>query len=259
MDSTVSSIVRAPRDVGELQYGLELQSAVLRERGQPGPALEAARRFHRVVDSVAGRPSRDPFVRLPEALALLELGATDPRAARAAAKLFNDMATMPMYSEPRMARHRVWMWTHEASALALAGDTAALPGLARRIEEQSLLSAYGRDQRMPFYVTGLLLEARRDWLGAAEAYRRAIWSPTENHVSPRLARALLASGRPAEAIPVLQSWLRGPLDAANQYVRRSEVHRLLGEAFQKLNRQDSASAHYAWVRGAGRPAPSGAQ
>lgn len=146
-----------------------------------------------------------------------------------------------------MARHRVWMWTHEATALAVAGDTTALPALERRIAEMALRSAYGRDWRMPYYVQGLLFEARRDWPRAADAYRRAIWSPAENHVAPRLARALLLSGRPNEAVGALQPWLRGPLDAANQYVRRTEAHQLLGDAFAQLGREDSAAVHHAWA------------
>jgi thioredoxin-like negative regulator of GroEL len=157
------------------------------------------------------------------------------------------MAAMPGYPDLRMARHRVWMWTHQATALALAGDTSALPALERRIAEMARLSAYGRDWRMPYYVQGLSFEARRDWPRAADAYRRAIWSPAENHIAPRLARVLLVSGRPNEAVGVLQPWLRGPLDAANQYARRTEAHQLLGDAFAQLGRQDSAAVHHAWA------------
>jgi hypothetical protein len=63
---------------------------------------------------------------------------------------------------------------------------------------------------------------------------------------------LLMTGRPADAVRVLQAWLRGPLDAANQYVRRADVHQLLGDAFTQLGRQDSAAVHHAWVRRAGQ-------
>jgi hypothetical protein len=235
-----------------LHYGLLVRSDARRETGRPDEALRVARRFRRSADSVAGAASTDPFARLPEALALLELGRTDRSSARAAAAMFDSMAAMPGYPELRMARHRVWMWTHRATALALAGDTAELPALERRIAETARLSAYGRDWRMPSYVQGLLFEARKDWSRAADAYGQAIWSPTENHVAPRLARMLLMTGRPADAVRVLQAWLRGPLDAANQYVRRADVHQLLGDAFTQLGRQDSAAVHHAWARRAGQ-------
>jgi DNA-binding SARP family transcriptional activator len=247
LDSIAEQMVRAPEDLGEMHVGLQLKSDALREAGRLDSALGVARRFRRSADSSSGGGHTNPFNRLPEALALLELGRTDRRAARAAAALFDSMAAMPGYPELRMARHRVWMWTHQATALALAGDTAALPALEQRIAEMARFSAYGRDWRMPYYVQGLLFEARRDWPRAADAYRRAIWSPVENHVAPRLARMLLLSGRPNEAVGVLQPWLRGPLDAANQYVRRAEAHQLLGDAFAQLGRQDSAAVHHAWV------------
>jgi hypothetical protein len=247
LDSIAGEIVRAPEDVSELQFGLQAQSDIFRESGRLVDALRAARRFRELADSVNGGHSTDPFTYLTEALALLELGRTDPRSARAAAALFDTMAAMPAYPERRMARHRVWMWTHRATALAYAGDTAELPALEQRIADMARSSAYGRDWRMPSYVQGLLFEARHDWTRAAEAYRRAIWSPTENHVAPRLARVLLANGKPAEAIAPLQAWLRGPLDAANQYVPRSEVHRLLGDAFERIGKHDSAAVHRAWV------------
>lgn len=246
LDSIADQIIRGAEDSGELRYGLLVRSDALREAGRPAEALRIARRFRQSSDSAQGGHSRDPFVLLHEALALLELGRTDPRAAREAAAVFDSMAAMPGYPELRMARHRVWMWTHRATALAIAGDTAELPALERRIAEMARRSAYGRDWRMPYYVQGLLYEARRDWPRAADAYRRAIWSPTENHVAPRLARALLVTGQPAEAVRVLQAWLRGPLDAANQYVRRAEAHRLLGDAFASVGRQDSAAVHHNW-------------
>ena len=247
VDSIANHLIRAAEDPGELHYGLQVQSDILREAGRADAALRVARRFYHSADSLAGGHVTDPFARLPEALALLELGRTNRSSARAAAALFDSMAATPGYPELRMARHRVWMWTHRATALALAGDTAELPGLERRIAEMARRSAYGRDWRMPYYVQGLLFEAREDWPRAADAYRRAIWSPTENHIAPRLAHVLLKSGQPAEAVRALEPWLRGPLDAANQYVRRSEAHQLLGDAFAQLGQRDSAAVHHDWV------------
>lgn len=248
LDSIAGAIVRLAQDPAERLYGLTWQATLKRESGRPAEALRLGRRARRLTYSLSGGSTTHAFVLLPEALALLELGRHDPNAARAAALLFDSMAAMPTYPEPRMARHRVWMWTHQATALFLARDTSMLPALERRIAEMARRSSYGRDGKMADYARGLLLEARGDWNGAAEAYARSIWSPTENHVAPRLAQALIMSGRPAEAIPVLHSWLRGPLDAANQYVPLAWGHLALADAFAATGLSDSAGWHYRWVR-----------
>ena len=248
LDSLATAMLHASQDPYERYDAVRWRATVEREAGRPASSLRAARQTRRLSDSLAGGKTANAFVLLPEALALLEMGRHDPRAARAAAAVFDTMARMPSFPEPRMARHRVWMWTHQATALALAGDTGALPDLERRIAEAARRSAYGRDKRMPAYVHGLLLEARGDHRGAAAQFAQAIWSPTENHVAERLGGALLRSGRANEAVAVLQSWLRGPLDAANQYVSRAWVHLALAEAFTAAGRRDSAAWHYRWVR-----------
>jgi tetratricopeptide (TPR) repeat protein len=118
-------------------------------------------------------------------------------------------------------------------------------------------SSYGRDRRLRSYVTGLLLEARGDWEGARRAYEQAVWSPTENLAAARLARAALRTGRPRDATRVLEAYLRGPLDAANQYVPRWEVHQLLGEAYAALDLPARARPHYEWAeRALARSEPS---
>jgi hypothetical protein len=142
------------------------------------------------------------------------------------------------------------MWSHVATARARAGDTAALPALEERIARMAARSSYGRDRRLPYYVRGLLEEARGNWEAARLAYTAAVWSPTENLVAPALARAALRTGRPADAVRALEAYLRGPLDAANQYVPRWEAHRLLGDAYAASGYQARARAHYDWVRGA---------
>jgi hypothetical protein len=248
LDSLAAITLDQAQDPVERYSGLIWQATLMRETGRPAESLRLAQQARRISDSLNGGRTAHAFVLLPEALALLELGRHDRTAARGAAAVFDTMARMPAYPEPRMARHRVWMWTHRATAFALAGDTGRLPDLERRITEASRLSSYGRDRLMPDYVRGLLLEARGDWAGAAGAYARSIWSPTENHIAPRLAVALLKSGRPAEAIPVLQSWLRGPLDAANQYAPLAWGHLALAEAFAATGQADSAAWHSRWVR-----------
>jgi tetratricopeptide (TPR) repeat protein len=246
-DSIVTKLLRYAENPLERLDGLSWQASLLRETSRPRESLRVARQARHLSDSLNGGKTAHAFVMLPEALALLDLGVSDPASARAASAVFDSMAGMPTYPEPRMARHRVWMWTHQATALARARDTAALPALEQRIAETARLSSYGRDRKMPFYVRGLLLEARKDWAGAAAAYSQAIWSPTDNHVAPILAHALLESGQPARAIPVLHAWLRGPLDAANQYVPRASAHQALAEAFAATGQADSAAVHRAWV------------
>ena len=247
LDSLATTMLHASQDPQERYEALRWRATIEREAGRIERSLRAAREARRLSDSLSGGKTGHAFVLLPEALALLERGRHDRRAAQAAAAVFDTMARMASFPEPRMARHRVWMWTHKATALALAGDTASLPELERRITDAARHSAYGRDKKMPAYVRGLLLEARGDQRGAAAYLAEAIWSPTENHVSPRLGALLVRSGRAVEAIPVLQAWLRGPLDAANQYVSRAWAHLALAEAFSAVGQQDSAAWHSRWV------------
>lgn len=246
LDSILSAKLAVARGPESRQPILERLVLTRREAGRPASAFGLAIELARLVPAALART--EAFLHLQRALTLLELGREEARFARSAAALFDSMARMPAYDEPRMARHRVWMWTHQATALARAGDTAALPGFAGRIADMALRSSYGRDRRLHFYVSGLLLEAREDWEGARNAFAASVWSPTENLAAARLGRAALRSGRPREAVQVLQAYLRGPLDAANQYVPRWEVHQLLAEAYAALRISDSARVHSQWVR-----------
>ena len=246
LDSVLSRQLEVARFSEQRPGLLERLIGVRREGGRPRSALALAEEYDRLHSPAVRRTA--PFAHLQRVLTLLELGRSNPSHALAARALFDSMAQMPGYDEPRMARHRAWMWTHVATAAAEAGDTGALGELSNRIAAMAQRSAYGRDRRLHWYVIGLLREARGDWEQARIAYAAALWSPTDNHVAPRLARAALETGRPQDAIRALAPYLRGPLDASNQYLPRWRVHRLMGDAWRAAGFPDSARAHDAWVR-----------
>lgn len=95
-----------------------------------------------------------------------------------------------------------------------------------------------------------------DWAGAADAFRKAIFSPTLGYTrsSLELGCALLHLSRGAEAVAVLQPTLRSFTDGSNLYANRTELHEMLGAAWAAAGRPDSARAHYqivasAWANG----------
>ena len=144
------------------------------------------------------------------------------------------------------------MLTHAATAYAAAGDTAPLVRLAAAVEDYGRRTSSGRDRRLHHYVRALLLEARHDWAGAEAELRLAISSPNLGftRINLELARTLVAQRRAREAIPVLQSALRGGLEASNYYVTHPELHEALGRAFVLAGQPDSARVHQAAVSAA---------
>ncbi|HEY6091606.1 MAG TPA: BTAD domain-containing putative transcriptional regulator [Gemmatimonadales bacterium] len=218
----------------------------LRAQGRLREALAVARAARRRVETKA-RNHPDPSFAQPEAIVLFESGQW-----REAAELFAAIADSPGVRSdlrPRIARNRAWNLTHTATALAAAGDTAALAMLADSVQHEGARSAYGRDPLLHHYIRGLLLSARGRTAEAANEYRTAIFSTTAGYTRANyeLARALLVLRRPDEAIAVLQPALRGSLEASNAYVTHTELHELLAEAFDAAHRPDSAAAHYARV------------
>jgi tetratricopeptide (TPR) repeat protein len=144
------------------------------------------------------------------------------------------------------ARRRAWNLTHLATALMAARDTGRIPSLADTLELLGKASAFGRDGLLHHYVRGLLLEARQHPESAAVELRRAIYSPTIGYtrVNYELGKLLIRLRRPREAIATLQPSLRGGLEASNLYVTRSDLHELLGQAWEQERRGDSATVHY---------------
>jgi len=215
---------------------------VLRDEGRLTEALESARGA-RADRNYPIAPGTAPPSALHQGQVLFESGRYG--AARA---LFDSTAgwAAPSQDEFQRARTKLWAMTHGADALAAAGDTTGLAVRADSIEMLSRLSAHGRDHRLHHHVRALLLRARGDTAGAIREFRAAIYSPNLGYTRTNLelGRLLLATGRPKEAVDVLQPALRGAIEGSNLYVTRTELHELLAQAYAGALMADSAAAHY---------------
>ncbi len=155
-------------------------------------------------------------------------------------------------AEGMRARWLAWHSTLAATAFAAAGDTASVRRLADTVATWGARSLYGRDQRLHHFLRGLLFAAEGRDAEAVGEYRRAMHSPSLGYtrINLELARSLLRLDRPGEAVPVLQAALRGEVDASNLYVTRTELHEVLGEAFERSGDGDSARVHWRAVASA---------
>ncbi len=224
-----------------------------RYQGRHAEALRVARQYRSMLQDAPTTGHPPVWSAVLEAQVHFELGNH-----RAADALWSEMAASPyeLDSPSRTARNRAWTLTHASAAVAAAGDTGRLIRLADTIEAAGRLSAYGRDPRLHHHVRGLLHGQRGDLDSALTAHRRSLFSTTSGHgrINLELGRTLLALDRPREAADVLTAALRGPLDAANLYVSRSDLHELAGHAWEAAGRPDRAAVHYRWLAGAWRHA-----
>ena len=216
----------------------------LRQQGRFAAALDTARRMRVLSASVRSAvPGTAPGIAALEAQILLERGQP-----RAAAALFDSIGRgrEDVESGSTAARREIWNLAHSASALAAAGDTAAVARLIDTAQSLGAASGYGRDLKLHHYVRGLVLAARHDDERAAAEFQQSIDSRNFGHTRANyeLGRALMRLGRPAEAIAAVQPALRGSLEASNLYVSRTELHELLAQAWDAANGRDSAVAHY---------------
>ena len=229
---------RTPSQRSDQLGSLEI---IRRWQGRLSEALALERAIQR--QESRGQPASRQYA-WDEAQILFELGRY-----RESADLWAEIARLAAGQTPSSrARGIAWQLTHAADALAGAGDTAALRTLVDTVEFYGRLSGYGRDQRLHYHVEGLLLRLRGRNAEAAEAFRRALfglhWFTRTNL---ELGKALLATHRPAEAIPVLQAGARGSGGWNGLYTTATEFHELLGYAFEAAGQPDSAAANYRWV------------
>ena len=84
----------------------------------------------------------------------------------------------------------------------------------------------------------------------------ALVSPIDGYsrVNLELGKLLIAAGRPRDAIAVLQAPLHGSLEASNYYLTQTDLHAILGDAFDRAGETDSALVHYRQVISAWRNA-----
>jgi DNA-binding SARP family transcriptional activator/TolB-like protein len=237
-DALLSEMIRS--GTGQQQQdGLWFLDISLRYQGRLTEALAVARRYRRLAHA-AGVPS--DYEAYPEAQVLFEMGRF-----RNAAALFDTIAHAVDSSATasRLARSRIWALTQEATALAAAGDTASVNIIADTLEALAPFSGYGRDRRLYHHARGLVLVARGRRDEALRELRQAIFSPTSGYTRTNLelAHILIDLHRPRQAIAILQSALRGGLEASNMYVTHTEIHELLGRAFEAAGEPDSAAMY----------------
>lgn len=248
-DALLQEMIQSGTDLQQ-QEGLWYLDISLRYQGRLTEALAVARRY-RALAKAAGSPS--DYEAYPEVQVLFEMGRF-----RDAAALCDTIAhAVDSSATPsRQTRSRIWALTHKATALAVAGDTAAVAVIADTLEALGPFSGYGRDRRLYHHARGLLLEARDRPADALSEFRQAVFSLTTGYTRTNLeiARILIEQDRPREAIPVLQAALKGGLDASNMYVTYTEIYDLLGRAFESAGEADSAATYDRMVVAAWRHA-----
>ncbi len=213
-----------------------------RTQGRLRDAHAAAREFRNYTRAVRHEPSYTSQALL-EAIAMFELGRY-----RESAAMFDSCARLEPGVPPftsRISADRAWLWTHAAAGYAAAGDIAALRWVEDSVRVNGL-RASDRYHSLHYYVHGLRLVAERRPQEAVEYFRRA--TPAREDALVRihleLARALIATGRPGEAIAPLVRALRGPTSAAGLYASRTELQELLGVAYEQSLKPDSAIIQY---------------
>jgi len=224
-----------------LEAGWQLAN-VLRQEGRYTEALDLADRYRRDLAEPTPLGSAPTSAYL-EAQVLFDRGQY-----QASAALFDSIAksTSGFEDPSALARNRVWAWTHMADALAAMGDTIRLSALADSVRTLAEASGFARDARLHYHIRGLLLASRGFSYEAAQAFEKAMTSPSDgfSRTNYELAAIWLRLKRPKDAIPILQAAIRGSFEGGNLYVTRTELHERLAEVWEAAGRKDSAVVHY---------------
>ena len=169
---------------------------------------------------------------------------------RTAAAFRNDPDLFP----GRAARSLVWNLTLAASASLTGGDTASARSLVDSIETIGRRSGEPGDPLLHHYVRGGLALAAGRTEEANDQFRVASfsWVAGYTRINYDYAGALIAAKRASEAIPLLEAALRGPVDAGNLYITRTELHQRLAEALDAAGQVGAAAASYRLVERAWR-------
>jgi tetratricopeptide (TPR) repeat protein len=166
---------------------------------------------------------------------------------RESAALFDSVSRRHSFeSASRDARIRSWAGTLAATARAAAGDTAGFETLADSIQVWGSRSGYGRDQKLHHHIRGLLLAARGRPEEALAEYRLSLFSPVIGYsrTNIEMAKAYLALNRPAEAVAILESAMRGPYDGASTYAVPAELWEWTATANEAAGRREDAVRYY---------------
>jgi len=225
----------------------------LRAQGRFDSALAVLARSR---DAYAGTPSE----RLNERGNQLQVGQAQLEAGRPTAAIAAFDSTTRLL-DPREApatrdRVRLWALVQRATVYASLGDTLMLRQLADSAELLASTSRLQRSRALPAYARALQLEAAGKHDEVSALLRSVTHSPTTGlqTFDLLLARALVAAGRPREAIGVLQSVFRGYRSGGGLYTTQTELHAALASAWEAAGNADSARAHWARVAGAWKAA-----
>lgn len=232
------------------RYEAAFQLAIsLRSQGRFEDALGALARSRSVY---TGTPSE----RLNERGNQLQSGQVHFEAGRPAQAIaaFDSSTRLLDPREAPATRNRVRLWAlvQRATVYASLNDTAMLRRLADSADLLASESQLQRSRALPAYVRALHLEATGRHDEASALLRSVAHSPTTGlqTFDVLLARALVAGGRPREAISVLQSLFRGYRSGGGLYITDTELHAALASAWEAAGNADSARAHWARVAAA---------
>jgi tetratricopeptide (TPR) repeat protein len=207
-------------------------------RGRPASAAEFGQRL--VAENA--QPADSQFTPVSTAQVVgLTVGALLDAGRPVAAQAL--LASAPLPTDLADSVRRV-VW--RGRALAMIGDTAQLSRVADSLDAATRGRSLGRDAALPVYLRAVAREARGDVSAALPLYLQALESSRTGApvIKVAAARALVAQGRAAEAIPILRSALRSPiLVLGGDGVPYPNVHEALAAAHLAMGAVDSAGVH----------------